>query len=69
MSYTSTIKYKGNVITTLQENEDVELDCAGTVMDGDIEVSVEYHFPSFNESAHVSKTFCISSLFPNLSSP
>ena len=49
MSYTSTIKYKGNVITTLQENEDVELDCAGTVMDGDIEVSVEYHFPSFNE--------------------
>ena len=41
MSYTSTIKYKGNVIATLQENEDVELDCAGTVMDGDIEVSVE----------------------------
>ena len=38
MSYTSTIKYKGNVIATLQENEDVELDCAGTVMDGDIDV-------------------------------
>ena len=52
MSYTSTIKYKGNVIATLQENEDVELDCAGTVMDGDIEVSVEPPpFPAFNEAS------------------
>lgn len=50
MSYTSTIKYKGNVIATLQENEDVELDCVGTVMDGDIEVSVENIIPSFNEA-------------------
>lgn len=49
MSYTSTIKYKGSVIATLQENEDVELDCAGTVMDGDIEVSVDKIIPAFNE--------------------
>ena len=50
MSYTSTIKYKGNVIATLQENEGVKLDCAGTVMDGDIEVSVEGPIPSSNPS-------------------
>lgn len=41
MGYTSTIKYKGNVIATLQENEDVELNCAGTVMGGNVEVSIE----------------------------
>ena len=41
MAYTSTIKYNGNVIATLQENEDVELNCAGTVMGGNVEITVD----------------------------
>ena len=41
MAYKSTIKYNGNIIATLQENEEVELDCAGTVMGDNIEVTVE----------------------------
>ena len=40
MAYKSTIKYNGNIIATLQENEEVELDCTGTVMGDNIEVTV-----------------------------
>ena len=40
MVYTAKIKYNGNVIATIQENEEVELDCAGTVMGDNIEVTV-----------------------------
>ena len=49
MPYKSTIKYNGNIIATLQENEEVELDCAGTVMGDNIEVTVEPL--TFNDSS------------------
>ena len=49
MPYKSTIKYNGNIIATLQENEEVELDCAGTVMGDNIEITVEPI--SFNDSS------------------
>ena len=41
MSYTAKIKYNENIIATIQENEEVELDCTGTVMGDNIEVTVE----------------------------
>ena len=41
MAYTAKIKYNENIIATIQENEEVELDCAGTVMGDNIEVIVE----------------------------
>ena len=41
MAYTAKIKYNENIIATIQENEEVELDCAGTVMGDNIEVTVE----------------------------
>ena len=41
MPYAAKIKYNGNIIATIQENEEVELDCAGTVMGDNIEVTVE----------------------------
>ena len=41
MPYTAKIKYNENIIATIQENEEVELDCAGTVMGDNIEVTVE----------------------------
>ena len=40
MPYTAKIKYNENIIATIQENEEVELDCAGTVMGDNIEVTV-----------------------------
>ena len=40
MVYTAKIKYNENIIATIQENEEVELDCAGTVMGDNIEVTV-----------------------------
>ena len=40
MAYTAKIKYNENIITTIQENEEVELDCTGTVMGDNIEVTV-----------------------------
>ena len=49
MVYTAKIKYNGNVIATIQENEEVELDCAGTVMGDNIEVTVGPS--SFNDSS------------------
>ena len=41
MPYTAKIKYNENIIATIQENEEVELDCTGTVMGDNIEVTVE----------------------------
>ena len=41
MAYTAKIKYNENIIATIQENEEVELDCTGTVMGDNIEVTVE----------------------------
>ena len=41
MDYAAQIKYNGNIIATIQENEEVELDCTGTVMGDNIEVTVE----------------------------
>lgn len=40
MAYAAKIKYNENIIATIQENEEVELDCAGTVMGDNIEVTV-----------------------------
>ena len=40
MDYAAKIKYNGNIIATIQENEEVELDCTGTVMGDNIEVTV-----------------------------
>ena len=40
MDYAAQIKYNGNIIATIQENEEVELDCTGTVMGDNIEVTV-----------------------------
>ena len=40
MPYTAKIKYNENIIATIQENEEVELDCTGTVMGDNIEVTV-----------------------------
>ena len=40
MNYAAKIKYNGNIIATIQENEEVELDCTGTVMGDNIEVTV-----------------------------
>ena len=40
MDYAAQIKYNGNIIATIQGNEEVELDCTGTVMGDDIEVTV-----------------------------
>ena len=41
MPYTAKIKYNENIIATIQENEEVELDCAGTVMGGNVEITVD----------------------------
>ena len=41
MPYTAKIKYNENIIATIQENEEVELDCTGAVMGDNIEVTVE----------------------------
>ena len=41
MPYAAKIKYNENIIATIQENEEVELDCTGTVMGDNIEVIVE----------------------------
>ena len=41
MPYAAKIKYNENIIATIQENEEVELDCTGTVMGDNIEVTVE----------------------------
>ena len=41
MAYTAKIKYNENIIATIQENEEVELDCTGTVMGDNIEVTIE----------------------------
>ena len=49
MAYTAKIKYNENIIATIQENEEVELDCAGTVMGDNIEVTVV--LLSFNNSS------------------
>ena len=49
MPYTAKIKYNENIIATIQENEEVELDCTGTVMGDNIEVTVEPI--SFNDSS------------------
>ena len=40
MPYAAKIKYNENIIATIQENEEVELDCTGTVMGDNIEVTV-----------------------------
>ena len=40
MPYAAKIKYNENIIATIQENEEVELDCTGTVMGDNIEVAV-----------------------------
>ena len=40
MDYAAKIKYNGNIIATIQGNEEVELDCTGTVMGDNIEVTV-----------------------------
>ena len=49
MPYTAKIKYNENIIATIQENEEVELDCTGTVMGDNIEVTVGPI--SFNDSS------------------
>ena len=41
MPYAAKIKYNKNIIAIIQENEEVELDCTGTVMGDYIEVTVE----------------------------
>ena len=41
MAYTAKIKYNENIIATIQELEEVELDCTGTVMGDNIEVTIE----------------------------
>ena len=51
MAYTAKIKYNENIIATIQENEEVELDCAGTVMGDNIEVTVEHISNVFNDNS------------------
>ena len=51
MAYTAKIKYNKNIIATIQENEEVELDCTGTVMGDNIEVTVEHISNVFNDNS------------------
>ena len=51
MAYTAKIKYNKNIIATIQENEEVELDCTGTVMGDNIEVTVEPSINVFNDNS------------------